>query len=389
MQRTGKKVFFFLLALLVLAIPLLAGGKQEAAKPEPRKSEASAGGPEPFDLQALIQAAQKEGEVVAYFTSSRIKDVGTAFEKKYGIKVKGTKMGDPEQAERVIREVDSKNVLVDVIGFEDGALLEGKLIPEGYVVNWVPPDIAPLLSPEDRNPLVFLWQPRIFGYNFESYKEPPIKNIWQLTEPAWKGKIMIRDPAQTPANLAFFANITANPKLLEEAYQSYYGKPSGISEKDLGWEFLKRLFQNELIVMRSDEDVGDAVGAAGQKEAPIGFYTLTKQRDNKAKNLKLATMKGMVPFMGYALPTYALMVKNCPHPNAAKLLIHFILSEGHTPWTARDMGAFSPNQKAPPHPDNEGTWSDWQKRLLRIDNKVALKLRQDILDLWLEYGHKK
>lgn len=342
-----------------------------------------------FNLEELIKAAKKEGELTAYFTSSRIKDVAAGFEKKYGIKVKGTKMADPEQAERVIREVDAKNVQVDVIGFEDGALLEGKLLPEGYVTSWFPPDLKDLIPQEDQYPVTFLWQPRIFGYNTDSYgTTSPITNVWQMTEPKWKGKIIIRDPAMTPANLAFFSSIVANPKPVEDAYKELYGKALVTKEGNAGWEFLKRLFQNDIIVMKSDGDIGDAVGAAGQKNAPVGFYTMTKQRDNQVKNLKLATMQGMKPFMGYALPTYALIVKNAPHPNAAKLFVHYILSEGHAPWTVEDMGAFSPNKNAKPHKDNEGSWSDWMPKLVRLDNKVALKMRQEILDFWLMYGSK-
>lgn len=342
-----------------------------------------------FNLEELIKAAQKEGELTAYFTSSRIKDVGANFEKKYGIKVKGTKMADPEQAERVIREVDSKHVQVDVIGFEDGALLEGKLIPEGYVISWFPSDLKEFVAPEDQNPVVFLWQPRIFGYNTDSYgKKSPVTNVWELTEPKWKGKVIIRDPALTPANLDFFTALVSNPKPLEDAYKELYGKPISTKEANAGWEFLKRLFQNDIIAMKSDGDISDAVGAAGQKNAPIGMYTLTKQRDNQVKNLKLATCQELKPFMGYALPTYTAIVKNCPHPNAAKLFVHYILTDGSYPWTVEDMGGFSSNKTIPTNKDNEGTWSEWLPKLVRLNNKASLKLRQDILDFWYQYGAK-
>ena len=373
---------------VVAAFALMAGGAKESAaqKEAPKQPAAPAG----FDLEQLVREARKEGQLVAYFTSSRIKDVGDNFEKKYGIKVKGTKMADPEQAERVIREVDSRNVQVDVIGFEDGPLLEGKLLPEGYLVNWMPPDLADQIPKDDQNPLVFLWQPRIFGYNFEAFGDkPPMTNVWEMTEARWKGKILVRDPAQTPANLAFFATIVSNPALMEKAYADHTKRKLEVKEANAGWEFLKRFFQNDVVTIPSDGDIGDAVGAAGQKDAPVGFYTLTKQRDNKTKNLRLATMKGMQPFMGYALPTYALMIKGAPHPNAAKLFIRYILSDGHQPWTVRDMGAFSPNVKAATNPENEGSWADWSGRLLKLDNKVALKLRQEILDFWLQHGVKK
>lgn len=378
------RVALGVLLLALLAAPALwAGGKSEQAGPP-----AGMVLEDPFDLEALIKAAQAEGSLVVYHTSSRVKVAGEKFEKMYGIKVQGTKMADPEQAERVIREVDSGNVQVDAIGFEDGPLLEAKLIPEGYVISWFPGDMKDVVSKADQFPVVDRWQPRVFCYNFESYPGgSPVKNIWELTEPKWRGKVILRDPALTPANLAFFGTVVSQPEIVEKAYKDLYKKPLKITEENAGWEFLKRLFENDIVVMKSDGDIGDAVGAAGQKDAPIGMVTMTKLRDNIDKNLKLATCQGMQPFMGYALPTYALTVKNSPHPNAAKLWVHFMLSaEGAAPWVTDDLGCYSPNPAVPVHPDNEGSWTEWQKKLLRLDNKNAMRLRQDLLDFWLQYG---
>jgi len=352
--------------------------------------------PPAFDLQALIRDAQAEGTVVVYHPSSRVTVAGANFEKKYGIKVRGTKMGDPEQAERVIREVDSGRVQVDVIHHEDGPFLEARLIPRGYVVSWVPPDMTAVIPQRYHSPLVDKVQPRIFTYNFETYGNTcPVSNVWELTDPKWKGKVILRDPALTPANLAFFATIVSQPQLLDKAHRDLYGKPVELTEapvgrvKNAGWEFLKRLFRNDIVVMRSDEDIGDAVGAAGQRAAPIGMVTLTKLRDNKAKNLKLGTCKTLQPFIGYALPEYVAIVKNAPHPNAARLWVHFSLTtEGISPWTVDDVGGFSANPRVPTHPDNEGTWAAWEKRLLPLDNKRSMGLRQDILDFWLKHGAK-
>ena len=69
-------------------------------------------------LDELIAAAQKEGEVNTYWHSSRMgKKVAKAFEEKYGIKVNATKMKDSEMTERIVREVSSGNVIVDLVRF--------------------------------------------------------------------------------------------------------------------------------------------------------------------------------------------------------------------------------------------------------------------------------
>lgn len=380
-----KRVATFLLAAVLLLLVVVPGAWSQSA------TRSSTTGPvidEPFDLQALIKAAQAEGELVVYHTSSRVTVAGDNFLKKYGIKVKGTKMASPEQTERVVREVDSGNVQVDCIGYEDGPLLEAKLLPEGYVISYLPGDMKNVISKPDQFPLVDRWQPRVFCYNFESYPAgAPVKNIWELTEPQWKGKIIIPDPALVPATLAFFSTIVNQPQTLEKAYKDKYGKALKLTEKNAGWEFLKMLFKNDIIATKSDGDAGDAVGSAGQKGAPIGLMTVTKLRDNETKNLKLATLQGMQPFMGYALPTYALIVKNAPHPNAAKLWIHYMLTEeGIAPWTTVDLGAYSSNPGVSYHPGNEGSWATWLPKLLRLENKSAMTMRQDILDFWLQYG---
>ena len=63
------------------------------------------------------------------------KKVAAAFEAKYGIKVNATKMKDSEMTERIVREVSSGNVIVDLVGYDDGPFLDTVLTPKGMVEN--------------------------------------------------------------------------------------------------------------------------------------------------------------------------------------------------------------------------------------------------------------
>ena len=115
-------------------------------------------------LDELITAAQKEGEVATYWHSSRMgKKVAKAFEEKYGIKVLATKMKDSEMTERIVREVSSGNVIVDLVGYDDGPMLDTVLTPKGFVENYVPPFLIKNIPEDSREPLIYLWQPFIFG----------------------------------------------------------------------------------------------------------------------------------------------------------------------------------------------------------------------------------
>lgn len=367
-----KVILWTLIIMCIILNPVLAGGGSESEKD--------------FDLDALISAAQEEGELIAYWHSSRIKKAGALFEEKYGIIVKGTKMNDSEQTQRILREVDSGNVQVDVVGYDDGGTLITQLIPQGYVTSWTPPDLEDKLSAEDRDPLIYLWQPRFFGYNSEVYGETsPVDNIWQLTDEEWGNKIIIRDPQVTTSQLGFFAAIISYSDLMEQAYRDHYGEDLVTNEENAGWEFLKRLFQNGVLVLGSDGDVAEAVGAAGQTDPPIGMYTYTKHRDIEDKNLHLGICLDMKPYMGYALPTYVAIVNGAKHPNAAKLFTHFVLTEeGVAPWALHDLGGYSPNKEVSMHPDDElGGWEDWKKLMFIFDPAEAIKIRQDLQDFWL------
>jgi len=108
-------------------------------------------------LDELIAAAQKEGEVATYWHSSRMgKKVAKAFEKKYGVKVLATKMKDSEMTERIVREVSSGNVIVDLVGYDDGPMLDTVLTPKGFVENYVPPFLINNIPKNSRHPLIYL-----------------------------------------------------------------------------------------------------------------------------------------------------------------------------------------------------------------------------------------
>lgn len=342
------------------------------------------------EREQLIEAAREEGEVVVYATSSRIGPAGDNFEAEYGIPVRGTKMGDPEQTERVMRESDAGNVQVDVILYEDGPTLFNQLIPQGYVEPYTPETMRSEIADQFLDPVNFRLQPRIFGYNPEVYGDTsPVTNVWELTEEEWNGRFFIRDPLDTPATLSFFATIVENSDMMAEAYRSLHGRDIELREDNAGWEFIRRLFENDPVVTGSDTDVAEAVGARGQENPPIGFYTYTKHRDIEERNLSLAVALDMEPFVGYALDNWALVVNDSPNPNAARLFVEFLLQEGGVgPWLG-DIGAFSPNPDLPVHPDDAlGSWSEWTDVLMTVDYEAGWEHRDTLQDYWLRYAER-
>src|SRR5438094_125017 len=104
-----------------------------------------------------------------------------------------------------------------------------------------------------------------------------------------------------------------------KARQQKYGSWRQTTEKNAGYEFIKRLAANKPILGKSDDDAAAAVGAPGQKAAPVGMMSLGKHGEAPGKGNKLGVCKGIQPFLGFAYPRYAVIVKGTPSPNAARL----------------------------------------------------------------------
>jgi iron(III) transport system substrate-binding protein len=336
------------------------------------------------NMEALIAAAQAEGEVVAYWASSRIEGAGKAFEAKYGIKVTGTKLSDTESTERILREVDSKNVLADVVGTPDGARLANDLIPNGYVENYIPTTGSDVMDPAFKDPMIYAFDINLWGYNTESYPNGcPITNIWQLTEPEWKGNLHMLDPKLRAMTVAWMVEIEKHSDQLAAAYQELKGAPIELTEANAGLEFIKRLAQNEPILHNGDEEIAAAIGTRGQEKPPVGQYSLSRHRDNEKLDHALGFCD-FTPIPAYSNPVYMGIISGAKHPNAARLLFEFLMTqEGMDAWV-NDPGWYSvvPGitvADSNPFPSLEA-WGD--RTVPLTDIKTTNERRGPILDLW-------
>jgi len=377
------------LAILVtgLLLSVACGGGAPAGTSAPTAPTIAAT-TEPFNEAVLLAAAKNEPALVALNNSGIVTTLAAEFEKKYGLKVNGTKADSPTQVQQVTREVQSGNVTLGVLSIEDGALVQAQLIPQKIVTNYVPPDMAKSIAAEWQNPLVQLWDAKVIGYNPDSYSSCPITNIWDLTDAKWKGKTSIRDPLGTPEQITWFSWLVAddNAAKLATAYQQKYGAALQTTEKNAGYEFIKRWAANKPITGKSDDDTAAAVGAPGQKDAPVGVMSLGKFGEAPGKGNKLAVCKGVTPWIGYAYPRYAVMVTNTPSPNAAKLYLHFLMTADGAGPSINDHGGFSANTDvAPGKNEFVGTRDEWQRSLVFLapsGNDRGWQLRTPLTDLW-------
>lgn len=306
--------------------------------------------------EELYERALEEGATVTlYSISSRCSKVAEAFMAKYpGLECVAFDISTDELLEKVTREYEADVHTCDVVHIKDQ---DGSMYLE-YVANKIfynyqPADIFSHIDPEytaTATPL-YIELTQLF-YNTEAYPDgSPITNIWQLTEPQWKGKIMMQNPLD---NLSWGSWITGfcvgeEPDRLAAAYKDLYGEDLVLSDgcANAGYEFLKRLHDNAPVFTSSSDEIAESVGTPGQSDPPVGFCASSKLRKAEENGWVFAPVN-LEPDTGIPAINTLYIVEGSEHPAAAKLLVRFMMggvdgdTSGYEPfntlggWPVRD-----------------------------------------------------
>ena len=341
------------------------------------------------DWSKVEADAKKEGQLLVYSTTSRTAKAAEAFTKLTGINVEVVRLKEQELITRSYQEAQSGVHKVDMVVGEDWPAARELLNNSGYFVNYIPPTAKKLFSKKHQNPLVLGYINRVFGYNTEKHNGgDPLKSVWDLTTDEFKGRVMIRDVAITGEHQNALTEWVRRSKDLEAAYKKRFGKDLEMTEANAAFEFIKRLLQNDAIIMTSDTKIAAAVGAKGQENPPYGmFYVYSKHRDIKKKDLALSDSRGIDPTLGYMYPIVLQLSANAPHPNAAKMFMEYLGTiEGFAPW-ADSPGVYSPNPNQIPF-DGDMPLAWWEERMWLYDIDFAAANRGNVLDVWLKYAQR-
>lgn len=312
--------------------------------------------PQVEDWVAIYEAAKAEGKVVILSISSRIfhPAIDRFMEVYPGITIEAYDMWDVAQVEKLTREQAAGLYTIDVMFTAGTTTLVKELLPQRLIWNYVPRTLVDgvpavdVIPEEFREPLLLhSLESKVLFYNSETYPAgPPVKNLWDLTRPEWRGRVQMKDPLTTEENMNLLQMVVKNADIMAEAYEVAFGEPIKLSPgvPNAGYEWIKRLVENGLVITKSDGDVTKAVGTPGQARPPVGFASSSKIRD-VAKGLKLAIAWDLVPTAGLTKFNYIFIANMAPHPNAAKLLIRWMLGDanggaGYEPWYV--AGQWSP-----------------------------------------------
>lgn len=346
------KAFVKFLTMLML-ISVLAG----CAAPAPAATEAPAAVVEPTltpkqawlqanqlgeydtgeqDWAAIEAAAKKEGSVIVYANSSKIAKAAEIWAEKYpDIKLEGYDLGGDDVLSKTIGEQESGLFVGDVWFSSGGADIFGTILPKQYAWRFVPADLP---VPEDlTHPLlVSRFGTTLLAYNSEINDACPVSNLWELTQPEWKGKVVIEDPLNDASTLSKLITIVSHADEMQAAYKELYGSDPTLEADtpDAGWLWLKRFAQNNPIPQPGGDEVDSAFATPGMTDNLLAFTSYSNYPDVQEGNLVFEPCWGVKPVTGIQNQSYLAILNQAPHPNAAKLFIHFVMTEGKKPWSS-------------------------------------------------------
>lgn len=340
------------LMLSICAPPALSGADDASPPLRPETTQPDED-PAGFDLDALIAAARTEPGITIYDQTTKVVDTARNFAAKYGLEATGVKV-ELGAIDRVLEENRSGNVVGDVVINEDLPAYAVELLGPGILVNWVPGDMKGSIKPEDQYPLIVHYGPMGWAYNNQTYASCPVSNIWQLTDQQFAGRVAMADPLSNAKYPYWFNSMALNDDAaLRSAYREHYGTELITDQPDAAHEWVRRFAQNHPVLTANDEEVSEAVGAPGRPDPSFGPVSMAKFRNNAQKGYHLSLCDGMKPWALQSFPSAIAYAAKTDSPNAAKLYIHYMLTEEGFGIQLAD-GKPSANSRVPAPDDPSG-----------------------------------
>ena len=336
----------------------------------------------------LYEKAKKEGNVVVYSISARMKKVKESFEKQYpGVTLEVYNLPTNEVLEKISREYDSGIRAADVIHIKDQ---DGSLyldyVQKGKFHNYKPADIIKHIDPKYcERAMPFYMELNEWFYNDEAYPDgPPITSWWDLTKPEWKGRVLVTNPLDNHSHMCIYVGLVLDADALADDYKRVFGEEITLhGTENAGYEFLKRFMENDPVFISSSSEMVEAVGTRGQERPPLAYASSSKMRERKEKGYALQVVSQIKPHTGLSGLNTLYVVNEAPHPAGAKLLIRWLMGEadgkgeGFKPFNTIGGWPLRDDVKAvDPIPLSDINIQDIDK------TEIYYKLR-DVSDFWL------
>lgn len=292
--------------------------------------------PEVDDWDAILEAARLEPPLTFYVATSRALGATDAFNERYGLQAEAINLGTNDLIERVRREWDAGLRTAGLIMVGNPALFQEQLLSRNAVTRFVPRELEAAMDPLETEPLL-RHRYSVGTWYFSTDGErgvTPYDNIWELTTEPWRNRVATTDPLASSTILMYFTALVSNADLMEELYQDFFGEPITLTTPNAGYEFIKRLLENDLRIVGAQRDVAEAVSVADGNFAGMGTQSLFRLVADGTYDYDLDTTVNPVvrTFQWIGIGSYT------ESPNQAKLLLDWLMSqEGGAPWWAADF----------------------------------------------------
>lgn len=282
------------------------------------------------EWEKVVEAAKKEGRVVASIPPSAElrKGMEEVFTKRFGIAIESI----PARGQAIIRRiVDESKAGIRYFDLHIGgteSIVKG-LLPEAVLEPVEPAFILP----EVRDPKNWwsghIWidsakrfiypfaayQSQTLTYNSDLVKPEEVRSFDDFLNPKWRGKIGLSDP-RTPGSGASVWSYMLFVK---------------------GEDYLKKLVGQKLFISRDLRHLAESL-AKGSVSLTMGIGYAEFNPFIKAglpvKSLPVPK-EGLYATSGYGSLT---VIKNAPHPNAARVFVNWLLSKEGQEIFTKSMG---------------------------------------------------
>ena len=274
--------------------------------------------PAAYADQALVKKAKAEGQAVFYANITAIEPIMEAFTNDYGVKGEYTRISTSKFLATVLTEYQAGKLLADVL--QSPLPIMELLKEKGVLTSYRSPAAAsyPEWTKKDGKIQIFGIEYVALIYNKELVKPEDVpKRYEDLTDPKWRGKIVMADPSAHATTISWLVGL----------------KEKVFSSNKAWMDFLKGLAANKPMFVRSFGPTPAPV-ESGEKLIAISMpkYIITKAP------APLDWARVEQPLLG--TPRGIAIAASASHPNAAKLFVDYWLSKDAMQMLADKVGEY-------------------------------------------------
>ena len=256
--------------------------------------------PDPVDLAA----AKKEGNVT-WYTSTPVataQKIATMFQEQTGIRVELFRSGGSAVLRRFLQEIDARRVVADVLTVSDPAAASA-MIKRDLFVPFRPKNFDKVRD-EVKDPKGHHVAQRlnVVGMVARTDKNLALPKNWpDLTDPKYKGQLVMADPSYTAIQLMIVGTLS----------------------RKYGWEFYQKLRANDVMVVQGHQQVSETLTRGERLLAAEGadqYAWVDRKAGHKVQTI--------FPADGtFAISSPTAVIKGAPHPNAARAFAEFMIGD--------------------------------------------------------------